>query len=115
MVDTCMIRRRAGASTDPDTGASIPVYTDLYAGKCRVQQAAAQAEQQDAGQDYLLLLKLELQLPMSVVGLEAGDEITMTAAALDPDLVGRVFRIRDLMHKTHATARRVQIIEKTDS
>lgn len=60
MVDTCTIRRRTGSSTDPDTGASIPVYADLYAGKCRVQQAAAQAQQGDVGQDYLLLLKLEV-------------------------------------------------------
>lgn len=52
---------------------------------------------------------------MSVVGLEAGDEITITAATFDADLTGRLFKIRDLMHKTHATARRVQIIEKTDS
>lgn len=115
MVDTCTIRRRTGSSTDPDTGASIPVYTALYAGPCRVQQAAPQAQQGDVGQNYLLLLKLEVQLPMSVVGLEVGDEVTIVTAAYDADLVGRVFTVRDLMHKTHATARRVQVLEKTDS
>ena len=31
----------------------------------------------------------------------------------DADLIGRLFRVRDLAHKTHATARRVQCEEVT--
>jgi hypothetical protein len=114
MVDACTVRRRTGTATDPDTGATTPTYASLYAGKCRVQQATAQAQQTEAGQDYLLLLRLEVQLPMSVTGLQVGDEVTITASAHDADLPGRVFTVRDLAHKTHATARRVQVIEKTD-
>ena len=114
MVDACTIRRRTGESTDPDTGETTPAYLTPYAGKCRVQQSPAQAQQQDAGQDFMLLLRLEVQLPMSVVGLQVGDEITITASVHDPDLVGRTFLIRDLAHKTHATARRMQVTERTD-
>lgn len=115
MVDACTVRRRTGESTDLDTGAITPTYLspNPYAGRCRVQQAQAQAQQHDAGQDYLLLLRLEVQLPMSVVGLQVGDEITITASVNDADLVGRVFLIRDLAHKTEATARRVQCTERT--
>jgi len=113
MVDACTIRRNAGNVTDPDTGASTPAYSVLYTGKCRVQGSLAQAGQLSAGGDYLLMLRLEVQLPISVTGLKAGDEITIDDAVHDPDLPGRVFRIRDLMHKTHATARRVGVIEKT--
>jgi hypothetical protein len=80
-----------------------------------VQQHQATADRQDVGEDSLLLLRLEVQLPMTVTGLEVGDEITITAAARDADLVGRVFRIHDLAHKTDATARRVQCIERTGS
>jgi hypothetical protein len=115
MVDACTIRRLTGQSTDSFSGVVTDTWLDLYAGKCRVQQAQAQAQQHDAGQDYLLLLRLELQLPMSVVGLQVGDEITITASAHDPDLVGRVFLSHDLAHKTEATARRVQVTERTDS
>jgi hypothetical protein len=116
MVDTCVIRRRTGESTDPHSGVITPVYAsqDPYAGKCRVQQSTAQAREQDAGEDFLLLLRLEVQLPMSVVGLEVGDEVTITTSR-DPDLPGRVFLIRDLAHKTDATARRVQCTERTGS
>ncbi len=115
MVDACTIRRVTGRVSDPDTGEQVVTYLtpDPYVGTCRVQQATAQAQQQDVGEDYLLMLRLEVQLPMSVVGLEVGDEVTVTASAHDPDLVGRVFLIRDLAHKTHATARRVQVTERT--
>jgi hypothetical protein len=115
MVDACTIRRITGESTNPDTGAVVRTYATQYTGECRVQQAKAAANQQDAGEDYVLLLRLEVQLPMSVTGLEVGDEITITASAHDADLSDRVFLIRDLAHKTHATSRRVQCIERTGS
>lgn len=117
MVDACTIRRRSGSgTTDPDTGYPTQSYDQLYAGKCRIQQAQAQAQREDAGEDHLMLLRLEVQLPVAETeGLEVGDEITVTAAANDADLVGRVFLIHDLAHKTEATARRVQVLERTDS
>jgi hypothetical protein len=114
MADTCTIRRKSGGTTDPDTGFPTQPYTDLYAGKCRVQQHQATADQQDIGEDHLLLLRLEVQLSMTVTGLKVGDEITLTASR-DADLVGRVFRIHDLAHKTEASARRVQCVERTSS
>lgn len=115
MVDTCVIKRRGADTMDPFSGTSTTPLTTLYTGQCRVQAARAEAFEHDAGQDFLLLLRLEVQLPVSVTGLEVADEITITAATHDPDLVGRVFRIHDLMHKTEPTARRVQVTERTGS
>jgi hypothetical protein len=114
MVDACTIRRMSGSgTTDPDTGLPTQSYTDLYAGKCRVQQATAQAQREDVGEDRLLLLRLEVQLPMTVTGLKVGDQITITSSVYDPDLPGRVFLVHDLAHKTEATSRRVQCTERT--
>jgi hypothetical protein len=114
MADACTIRRKSTGTTDPDTGFPTQPYSTLYAGACRVQQHQATADQQDIGEDHLLLLRLEVQLPMTVTGLKVGDEITVTASR-DADLVGRVFRIHDLAHKTEASARRVQCVERTSS
>lgn len=116
MVDACTIRRVTGSTFNRTLGMNQPTYLapDPYAGKCRVQQHQATADGRDVSEDHLLLLRLEVQLPTSVAGLEVGDEITVTASR-DPDLVGRVFRIHDLAHKTDATARRVQCIERTGS
>lgn len=115
MVDACVIRRVTGTATDDFSGTVTPTYADLYTGKCRVQQHQATADTKDVGEDQQFLLRIEVQLPMSVTGLRVGDEITMTSSASDPDLPGRMFRIHDLAHKTEATARRVQCVERTGS
>ncbi|MFG3710131.1 DUF6093 family protein [Micromonospora sp. NPDC047730] len=112
MVDACVIRRKTGETTDEQTGVITPVYATLYTGKCRVQQAGG-ATPAEAGEAYRLMLRLEVQVPMSIVGLEVGDEVELTSSPLDPDLVGRTFFVRDLAHKTHATARRVGVEEAT--
>ncbi|MEO3922709.1 DUF6093 family protein [Micromonosporaceae bacterium B7E4] len=112
MVDTCTIRRKTGETTGPG-GVVTPTYSTLYAGKCRFQQPAAQASQEDSGEDYLLMLRLDVQLPMSVTGLETEDEITCDTSAHDPDLPARVFVVRDLAHKTQATSRRVGVVERS--
>lgn len=117
MADACTIRRITGRSAPSAAGAVTPTYLspDPYAGKCRIQQSQATATREEVGEDHLLMLRLEVQLPMTVTGLEVGDEVTITASAYDEDLVDRVFLIHDLAHKTHATARRVQCIERTGS
>lgn len=118
MVDTCTIRRVTGTTFDDFSGAPVRTYLspDPYSGQCRVQQTRGESTQEDTGEDFFRLLRLELQLPITVVGLQLHDEVTITAVGpgRDQDLVGRVFLIRDLMHKTDATSRRPQITERTD-
>lgn len=112
MVDACTIRRQTDEDTD-EFGNIIPSWVYLYSGKCRVQQPVAQAAEEMAGQARLLMVRLEVQLPMSVAGLEPEDEVFITASVNDPDLPGRVFTIRDLAHGTHKTARRIGVVERT--
>lgn len=113
MVDECVIRRDGGTSYDPDTGYPTENSSEVYAGKCRVQQQTASAGARDVGEAAVLLLRLEVQVPMSVVGVQADDVVEVTASQHDPDLVGRRFRVRDLFHKTHATSRRLGVEEVT--
>jgi hypothetical protein len=115
MVDACTVTRIGTRVTDTTSGEVTEPVTTLYAGRCRVQQAQAVATEETVGEDHLLMLRLEVQLPMSVTGLRVGDLITITASAHDADLPARVFRVHDLAHKTHATARRVQCVEETGS
>lgn len=117
MVDACTIRRVTGTTTDQVTGVCTKSYLNPnpYSGKCRVQATLARSQPHEVGEDFVLLLRLQLQLPVAVTGLTVGDEVTITAAVHDQDLVGRVFLVRDLMHKSDPTARRVDITERTDS
>jgi hypothetical protein len=113
MIDACVIDRAAAGSQDDFSGTVTPAYTVVYTGKCRIQQERHQAEPHDAGQDYILLQRTQLQLPMSVVGVQVRDRVTVTVSR-DPDLVGRSFLVLDLAHKTDATARRITVTERTN-
>jgi hypothetical protein len=112
MVDACTIRRKTEVA-DPETGSMTPSYTAIYSGKCRFQQRVPVSKPADVGQAFIWLQRLELQLPMAVTGVASDDLVTATASALDPDLVGRTWHIRELSHKTHQTARRYQAEEVT--
>lgn len=113
MVDTCKIQRETGSTTDPFSGVETPTFATVYEGKCRLQQPGAEATAQDAGQAYVLMQRIQLQLPISAIGLVVGDKVEMTAAGRDPDLVGRIFLVHDLPRKTDASARRVMVEEET--
>jgi len=112
MQDQCVIRRPTGETTGPG-GVVTPTYEPVYEGRCRMQQPTGTAREEDAGEAALLMVRFELQLPMAVVGVQADDEVKMTASVHDPDLVNREFLVRGLFHKTHATARRLQVEERT--
>lgn len=111
MVDECVIRRDGGTTYDPETGYPTPVTTEVYAGKCRIQQQTASAADRNVGEAAVLLLHLEVQVPMSVVGVQADDVVEVTASRHDPDLLGRRFRCgtcstRRMRHRGGSAARR---------
>lgn len=113
MVDTCTIRRKSAPVTSTVDASVSWTYTTIYAGKCRFQMRDGDARTEDEGEAFVHLLRVEVQLPMAVAGLRVLDEVTCDTSTLDPDLPGRVLLIRDLAHKTHATARRVRTEERT--
>jgi len=111
MVDACTITRSANGAVDENTGRIARTEQTIYTGVCRVQNQRAQSRAEEVGEDRALLLPMEIQLPMSVTGLCVGDQVTITASTNDADLVGRTFQVRDLAHKTEATARRIRVEE----
>lgn len=117
MRDACTIQRASGSgTTDPVTGYPTQNYTTLYSGKCRVQQQVAVSRAHDVGEDTVWVVRFVLQLPVAgTEGLTVEDLVTITAAVNDADLVGRVFSITELAHKSEPTARRVGMIERTGS
>jgi hypothetical protein len=114
MADTCTIRRPTGVTSDEFSGTTVTTYasTDPYAGPCRFRQGEALGREETVGEDQIILLRQILQLPFRVVGLQVGDEVTCVTSR-DPDLPGRMFVIRDLMHQTDSSSRRVRIVERT--
>jgi hypothetical protein len=114
MVDSCVIRRRTGTTTDDNSGDVTPTYDVIYSGKCRMQQGAPAAASTDDGENEVLLVPRVLQLPVATsAGVRAGDRVVDYVSAHDPDLTGREFVVRQEMAKSHATARRLGVEEVT--
>lgn len=115
MTDTCTITRVTAASVDKVTGVTVATATAaVYSGTCKVQGPnPASATPATPGEAYQLQLPLELHIPATVTGVEPGDLVTITASVHDADLVARTFRVRELAHKSHATAHRLGIEETT--
>jgi hypothetical protein len=112
MVDTCSVRRQSGETTDDNTGEVTQTWADVYTGRCRVQQRTITAEDETPGQDFQLLSRLELQLPIAAPALQVGDEVTITASG-DPQLIDQVLIVRDLAAKSEATARRIGVTRRS--
>lgn len=114
MVDAVTIRRTTGVSTNDQTGAVTPVQTVIYTGKARIQQSIAMGQRVESGEASLVVLRLELQLPVATsTAVDRGDIVTVDSAVNDASLPGRTFVIRDLHHKSEATARRMTCEEVT--
>lgn len=113
MTDSCTIVRVVGRTTDMETGQVTDVTEPVYSGPCRVQQRSTVASRVDVGEASLLLVNLELHLPVATsTGVQAEDCVQLITST-DPDLLARRFTIKELAHKTDATARRCGLQEVT--
>jgi hypothetical protein len=113
MIDTVMVTRQTGATTDTDTGVVTPIYSTVYTGKCKVQQSSPASGTTEVGEAAVFLNQLQLHLPVTTTtALVAPDDIgTLTTCVLDAGLVGKAFHLRAPLHKSFATARRFPMVE----
>lgn len=111
MIDECVIERATGEVTD-DAGNVTITYTAVYAGKCRFQYRGLAAGSPYSGQQRVDLFSLEVQLPIAVTAVQVNDRVT-AGISLDPAMQGRIFRVANIAHKTHYTARRLPLEEVT--
>jgi len=111
MVDACVITRVTGQSTNSQTGVVTDTVATLYTGKCRVQRmpSGGIARPATVAEAQLYQTPLTVQVPISVSGVIVDDLVTITASALDADLVGRQFWVKDPDggSKTHTTMHRL--------
>ena len=109
MVDACTVTRPGPVVTDPVTGNVTPSSTPAYTGACKVQQTISQASNPTAGGHAFTIQDSRVDVPVSAGPLKVNDVVTITASVLDPQLVGTVFRVVELFHKSMATAQRTRV------
>lgn len=115
MVDSCTVHRVIPGETvtDPVTGVDSPATEQVYAGRCRVQTFEPHERNPELGGATATVQRYAVHVPVGSFEPHIGHVVTITAAALDPHLVGRVFRVVALLHKTASTAYRlgVEVVE----
>lgn len=111
MVDACTIVRLGSETFNPTIGEyTTAAPTSLYVGACEVQVSdGLNAQEQETGGQVVTQRRVTVKVPMSVTGVQVDDVVTITAAALDADLVGQAFRVVGEFAKSFATARRLQV------
>jgi hypothetical protein len=82
-----------------------------YSGIAKVQTTDTIGNANDAAERVVMRTRFELHLPMSAPAAAVDDVITITSSGLDPQLVGRRFRVVSLVHKSFMTARRLAVEE----
>lgn len=105
MIDQCVVERATGEVTDPVTGVVSEGWEAIYSGKCKVQSRTAVATEPMAGGHRFTIEQLAVHFPVSVP-CRLDDRVTITAAALDPHLVGLQFRLTELPRGSIRTANR---------
>lgn len=109
MLDACTVSRPGEPATDQNTGDVTPSMSPVYAGRCKVQQTISQGSNPSAGSHQFTIQDSRVDFPVSAGPLAVDDVVTVTASVLDPQLVGTVFRISELFHKSFATAQRTRV------
>lgn len=111
MIDVCRVHRPGPAVTDPVTAKVTAPLVLIYEGKCKIQQTLAQSSNPEAGGHQFTVQDTRWDTPVSVGRFMVGDVVTVDYCELDPQLVGRVFRVKELFHKSMATAQRTRAEE----
>lgn len=114
MVDACVITRVIDAltTTNSETGAVSRTTSTVYTGKCKISINSKTAHPDNVAEDQLFLFRIQLQIPVSAVGVKIDDQALITSSVYDAaELIGRTFSIREAAHGTFITARRLMAEE----
>ncbi|GAA2237696.1 hypothetical protein GCM10010401_07370 [Rarobacter faecitabidus] len=121
MRDTVKVERIAG-KPDPESGEAP--RTQVYpvestpakwkrglGGIGKVQTYEAHDTVREVVGATVTTQRYRVDVPVGSFAPAEGDIVTILAAALDPNLRGRTYRVEALLHKTAATAYRLQVSE----
>lgn len=116
MVDQCIVQRDLRGNYDEvldrDTGLLSqpdPNYLTVYQGKCNMTTLREQEHLTEVGQRLVSLRTYRILLPVTVTTVEVGDLFTLTAAAVDSQVIGRAMSVLDVDSRSLPTYRRIVV------
>lgn len=99
---------------DDETGDLVyPPREIVYEGKGKVQTYEAHEVGIGSAGRLFTVQRYQIHVPVASGRFMIGDVGECTKATLDPELLGREYIVAALLHKTAATARRLQVDEVT--
>ena len=111
MLDAVTVEVLGDVVTNPTTGAVTNARSTVYTGPARVQTYEPQEGTPEVAGATVTVQRYSVHVPVGSFAPTVGMVVTVTASALDANLVGRVFRVVALLHKTAATAYRLSVEE----
>lgn len=113
MDSVCIVRRPGPEVTDPESGEVTPGLVQVYAGKCRVQSTDIGDAKASAGGHQFVLWDAKVYFPAGS-GLQLDDVCEVTGSDLNPDEVGKSYRLKERRVGSHKTADRwnVELVVK---
>lgn len=113
MLDACTVRPVTGNATDSLTGVVSTTYgAPVYSGKCKLQRfRGAFPSNPQAGEHQWTVAPLELHLPVAGSSAVSTGHVVEVTGSVDPENVGRVFRVRSGDRKSFQTAIRFALEE----
>lgn len=110
MVDTCVVTRVTGETTDDD-GAVVVTREQVYEGKAKRQTYEGYEQTPNSGGHTFTVQRYSTHFPVGSFKPQVGDLIEWVACPMDPDREGTQDRITALFNKSLATAQRVFVDE----
>jgi len=110
MYDTCRIADLGVPETAPDGSVEV-VGEVVYSGKCEVSTYEPYERTPEAGGATSTVQRYKVKVPVGSLAPEVGQVVEITASRFDPNLVGRQYRVKGLLHKSAATAYRLLVDE----
>jgi hypothetical protein len=111
MTDTCQVGTVSpGTVLDEATGEYTPVFTPVYAGKCKFKAGNTAANQIDAASQQLVEQSSTVSFPIATsTGIVKDMIIRFTGSLTDPALVGAEARVEGPSIGSYRTARRFSV------
>ncbi len=112
MVDTCVVQRVIGETTDDETGVVEPVLETVYSGRCKLQNQTQYETGSVAGGHLSVEQRSLVHFPVGSFQSKHGDLCTFTASVA-PGVSGQKFRLQgETPYRTFETAYRVYAVQE---
>lgn len=113
--DECIITRDTEGTGDDVWSSATGTYapppndtTTIYSGKCIVSNSGSGSTAEYGG-EYFVETTYWLTVPLEADELRSEDIVTVTASLRDPELIDKIFLIKEPLFTTFAVSRRVRM------